>query len=163
MFDRLLPWLKITCLLLAGLMVYQAARLLVGRDRTELAGLDVRFPEIVAPPVPPGDGTKAASAWTAPAPETPPATVQDRIDRIERSGILGAVPRPLPLALLGIGGEDAFVRAPNGQTGLLRVGEELGGIKLLRIGINRVVIEEAGQEKELTLFPDLGGPSILSK
>ena len=39
------------------------------------------------------------------------------------------------MALLGIAGRDAFLRAPNGQTGIVKVGDELGGIKLLQIGI----------------------------
>ena len=48
------------------------------------------------------------------------------------------------MALLGIAGKDVFLRAPNGQTGLIREGEELGGVKLLRIGMNRVLIEQDG-------------------
>jgi hypothetical protein len=43
----------------------------------------------------------------------------------------------------------------------LREGEERGGIKLLRIGTNRVLVEENGQQKELTLFAGLGGESLL--
>src|SRR6185503_14290210 len=91
--------------------------------------------------------------------------VQARVDRIVQSEILGAVvvQRPLPMALLGIGGKDAFIRGPNGQTGLLREGEELGGIKLLRIGTNRVLIEHEQQQKELTLFSGFGSETLLPK
>ena len=67
------------------------------------------------------------------------------------------------MALLGIAGKDAFLRAPNGQTGLLREGEELGEIKLLRIGTNRVVIEHEHQQKELTLFLGFGSETLLPK
>ncbi|MEI9863341.1 MAG: hypothetical protein WDN00_02040 [Limisphaerales bacterium] len=59
--------------------------------------------------------------------------VQTRIDRITESEILGPVMHPLPMALLGIAGEVAFLRSSNGQTGLVKEGDSLGDIKLLRI------------------------------
>jgi hypothetical protein len=87
--------------------------------------------------------------------------VQGRVDRIVTSELLGPVQRPLPMALLGIAGADAFLRAPNGMTGLVREGNELGGIKLLRIGTNRVLIEHEGQNKELTVFSGFGGENLM--
>jgi hypothetical protein len=67
------------------------------------------------------------------------------------------------MALLGIAGKDAFVRAPNGQTGLLKEGEELGGLKLLKIGTNRILVEHEQQKKELLLFSGFGSDSLLPK
>jgi hypothetical protein len=67
------------------------------------------------------------------------------------------------MALLGIAGRDVILRAPNGQTGLLRAGEELGGVRLLRIGTNRVLIEHEAQQKELTLFSGFGSETLLGK
>ena len=96
------------------------------------------------------------------APELPPA-VQTRVERITQSEILGPVMRPLPMALLGIGGKDVFLRAPNGQTGLIREGEELGGVKLLKIGTNRVLIEHEGRQQELMLFSGFGSETLLPK
>jgi hypothetical protein len=95
-----------------------------------------------------------------PGPELPPE-IQTRIDRVVDSEILAPVMRPLPMALLGIAGNDVFLRAPNGQTGLIKEGEELAGVKLLRIGTNRVLVEEQGERKELTIFAGLGGESLL--
>lgn len=92
-----------------------------------------------------------------------PPLIQSRVDRVVQSEILGPVMRPLPMALLGIAGQDALIRAPNGQTGLVREGEELGGIKLIRIGTNRVLIEQEGQKKELTLFSGFGSETLLLK
>ena len=89
--------------------------------------------------------------------------VQARVDRITQSELLAPFIRPLPMALLGIAGRDAFLRAPNGQTGLVKEGDELGGVKLLKIGINRVLIEQAGESKELMIFSGLGGESLLPK
>ena len=71
--------------------------------------------------------------------------------------------RPLPMAMLGIGDKDVFLRAPNGQTGLLKEGDELGGVKLLLIGTNRVLIEHEGQKKELTVFAGFGSETLLPK
>jgi hypothetical protein len=90
-----------------------------------------------------------------------PPTVQARVDRVVESEILGPFIRPMPMALLGIAGDDAFLRAPDGQTGMVKEGDALGAIKLLRIGINRVLVEENGEKKELTLFAGMGGETLL--
>lgn len=89
--------------------------------------------------------------------------IQASIDRITDSEILGPVIHPLPMALLGIAGNFAFLRSPDGQTGLVKEGDELGSIKLIKIGTNRVLIEEDGQKKELTIFDGLGGETLLNK
>jgi hypothetical protein len=99
----------------------------------------------------------AADSKAAPlAPE-----IQARINRIYDSEILGPITRPLPMALLGIAGDSAFLRGPTGQTGLVKEGDQLGGIKLVRIGTNRVLVEQDGQKKELTIFSGFGGDSLL--
>jgi len=67
------------------------------------------------------------------------------------------------MALIGIADEEAFLRATNGQTGPVKVGGEIGGIKLLRIGVNRVLVEHDGEKKELTLFGGVGGESLMPK
>ena len=92
-----------------------------------------------------------------------PPVIQTRVEKITQSEILGPVIRPLPMALLGIAGQDAFVRAANGQTGLLREGEELGGLKLLRLGANRILIEFEQQQKELTIFEGFGSDTLIPK
>ena len=86
-----------------------------------------------------------------------------RVDRIVESEILGPVMHPLPMALLGIAGHSAFIRTPNGQSMLLREGGESDGIKLLRLGTNRVLIEQAGEKKELIIFSGFGSESLLPK
>lgn len=95
-------------------------------------------------------------------PDLPPAILA-RVDRVVDSEILGPIMRPLPMALLGIAGEVAFLRSPSGQTGLVKEGEELGPLKLLRIGTNRVLLEHEGQKKELTIFSGLGSESLLEQ
>ncbi|HET7623685.1 MAG TPA: hypothetical protein VFM25_00350 [Verrucomicrobiae bacterium] len=92
-----------------------------------------------------------------------PMDVKARVDRIVDSEILGPVIHPMPMALLGIAGNFAFLRAPSGQTDLVKEGDSLGSIKLLRIGINRVLVEENGEKKELTIFSGFGGESLLTK
>jgi len=94
------------------------------------------------------------------APDLPPA-VEARVDRIAQSEILAPFIRPLPMALLGIADDRAFLRAANGQMGVIKEGGEVGGIKLLRIGTNRVLIELDGQQKEMTIFSGYGGQSLL--
>jgi len=179
MLDRLTPILKGTCLLLALLLIYQVSR--IGFRKNPLADLNIS-PLVVpasagakktmnlprgSPLSAPGRGAGGEVSDILPR-ETKkqpdfPAVIQARIDRINQSEMFGAVPRPMPMALLGIAGKDVFLRAPNGQTGLIRQGEELGGVKLLRIGVNRVLIEQDGEQKELMLFSGFGGETLLPK
>ena len=106
---------------------------------------------------------------TGPLPMTPvklaeiPPPVQARIDRIYQSEILGSVTRQLPMGLLGIAGNVAFLRAPNGQTGMVKEGDELGGMKLLQIGVNRVMVSHDGKTNELTIFSGFGSETLLQK
>ena len=165
MLERSEMVLKVACLALTALLLYQCSRFVIRRD--SLAHLTI--PALPALPVNPdaqtgGKGTNSVprSESQKPATNLPPA-ISARIDRITQSEILGSIIRPLPMALLGIAGQDAFLRAPNGQTGLLKEGEELGGVKLLRIGTNRVLIEHEAQQKELSVFSGFGSESLLPK
>jgi hypothetical protein len=118
--------------------------------------------------VPPSGGAAArggagpGQAGGRGGPPLPPA-IQASVDKIVDSELLGAVVRPQPMALMGIAGNAAFLRAPNGQTGMVKEGDELGGVKLVKIGINRVLVEEQGQKKELMIFSGFGGESLLPK
>jgi len=96
-----------------------------------------------------------------PLPELPPE-VRARIDKIVDSELLAPVIHPQPMALLGIAGEVAFLRTGDGQTGMVKAGDTLGDLKLLRIGINRVLIEQNGKPQELTIFSGMGGVSLLT-
>ena len=92
---------------------------------------------------------------------TLPPLTQVKVEKIRDSEILGPVPRPVPMGLLGIAGKDVLFRAPSGQTGLMREGEEMGGVKLLQIGINRILIEHEGQKKELMLHTGFGSETLM--
>lgn len=92
-----------------------------------------------------------------------PPEIQAKVDFIVKGELLGPVPHPLPMALLGIAGSDVILRAPNGQVGLVSEGGELGGVKLLRIGTNRVLIEHEGHQQELMLFSGYGGETLMPK
>ncbi len=95
------------------------------------------------------------------APDLPPE-IQARVDKIVSSEIFAPVMHPLPMGLLGIAGGTAFLRTDSGQTGLVQPGDSLGDLKLLQIGINRVLVEQDGQKKELTIFDGYGGESLLT-
>jgi hypothetical protein len=105
--------------------------------------------------LPPGMGAKKAAPLSVP--------LQARIDRIIESELLGQVIHPLPMLLMGIAGDVAFLRAPNGQTGLVKPGDSLGDLKLIRIGTNRVLVQADGTEQELMIFSGLGGESLIPK
>jgi len=158
--DRLEPYLKIACLCLAILIILQ----LTQRGRASDPLRDLRI--ITPPPAP------AARPSPPTAPPTRPGSKRAKplspdvaalVDTINKSETFGPVKKPQPIQLLGIAGEAAFLQDPNGQEGLAREGETFNGIKLLRIGINRVLIEHQGEEKELTLFSGIGSDSLIEK
>jgi hypothetical protein len=45
----------------------------------------------------------------------------------------------------------------------VKAGDSLGDLKLLQIGVNRVLVEQDGQKKELTIFDGYGGDPLLPK
>jgi hypothetical protein len=207
MLDRFEPLLKIVCLALAALLLFQVVHHIVYSDplgyasipplpklavqaepkpeapdsapkkksgatnststnivaKEKLAGTNSPAPAM-ARVRPPRHGGNFGPQFGGPAATVNlPAPVQTRVDRIKESEILGPFIRPMPMALMGIAEDNAFLRAPNGQTGMVKEGAELGGIKVLRIGINRVLVEEDGQKKELTLFEGFGSDSLMPK
>ncbi len=95
-------------------------------------------------------------------PDLPPL-IQARIDKIVESEILAQLTKPQPAGLLGIAGHGAMLRSSSGQTGYVKEGDELGGLKLLRVGINRVLVAEDGKTNELTIFSGVGGETLLPK
>jgi len=182
MLERAEMVLKVVCLALAALVLFQCSRFLIRRDSlahlsipalpflpdnsdAQTGGKTTNSPSRAESQKPATNLPPAISARidrVTPATNLPPA-ISARIDRVTQSEILGPIIRPLPMALLGIAGQDAFLRAPNGQTGLLKEGEELAGVKLLRIGTNRVLIEHEGQQKELSVFSGFGSETLLPK
>ena len=151
MLERYNPWLRIACFVLAAIVLYELARLVrpAGQALAAFQPGNVAFHQGL-----PAAGTNAF-----------PAEIAARIDKIKTSGILGQVimrPPAMP-ALLGIAGRDVFIRAPNGQTGLAQEGEEFGGVKVLRVGTNRVLIQYEGKTNELTVFEGFGSDSLLGK
>lgn len=157
MLERFNPLLRLVCLALAGLILFQISRLATRRDafaRGSFESVAMRSEK------------KDASTNAAPSKAGPPAlpaNIQAMVDKIKTSQLLAPDMKPPPMALLGIAGKDVFLRAPNGQTGVIREGEELGGVKLLQIGTNRVVVEHEKQQKELTIFSGFGSETLLKK
>jgi hypothetical protein len=110
--------------------------------------------------MPPGMMMMGGMGMGAPMPELP-ADIKARGDRIFDSEILAPAMRPLPMGLLGIAGDVAFLRSASGQTGMVKEGDSLGDLKLVHIGINRVLVEQDGEKKELMIFDGYGGTSLL--
>ena len=159
MRNRVDRFLRIVCLCLAGLVLWQISRLAV-KNGDLPQSFETTFSANAA--VASMASTNSTNAGPKKPAELPPQT-RARVDRIVQSEILGAVVKPQPMALLGLAGPDAFIRTPGGQTVLLREGEENSGVRLLRLGTNRVLIEHEGQQKELTLFSGFGSESLLPK
>ncbi|MFQ5653458.1 MAG: hypothetical protein ACE5GW_01850 [Planctomycetota bacterium] len=82
---------------------------------------------------------------------------------IDRSGIFGSVPptKVSPPKLRGLVGSYAIIVAPDGSSGMVREGGEVGGVKVLRIATNRVLIEHKGERQELTIYSGLGSEPLL--
>ncbi len=88
------------------------------------------------------------------------------------NGIFGKLPdrenleHPLP-TLVGLvdGKARRYAVFRTGEAKSLRIaeGEELNGVKILRIGTNRVLIEHRGRKVELRLFSGLGSTPLLTQ
>jgi hypothetical protein len=203
MLERYNPILRIVCIALAGLIIYQISRLAFQKDAVARARIEAPVVKIDAtnkaeiktnaPTTTTNSAglTNAAASSTnavaektntsnaappnarmaagprrgpggAPQMNLPP-DVQAMVDKIRQSQLLGPDIKPPPMALMGIAGKDVFLRGPNGQTGIIREGEDLSGVKLLRIGTNRVIVEHEGQQKELMIFSGFGSETLLEK
>lgn len=92
-----------------------------------------------------------------------PPIIEKRSAKLEKSGILGRTPKPPPMALIGIADPYAFLQTPDGQTGKIKEGETLRGVKVLRVGANRVLVEHDGRTSELSIFSGIGSQSLLPK
>lgn len=167
MLERAEPVLKILCAGLAALLLVQGVgvarrlnplkRATVPEPPTWTPPATATHPEPVLMPVS-GPASRGGGPGPALAPE-----VEARIDRVTQSEVLGPAIRPPPMALLGIAGRDVIFRAPDGQSGLVRAGGELGGVKILRVGTNRILVQEGAEVKELMIFEGIGGESLLPK
>lgn len=180
MLERVGPWLKWVVVALSAVLAIQVAGAM-GRLHP-LKRTSVPEPPTWTPPEPaaPGGGPDgAAGAPPGPVPVGMPpgarmgrgggpavalsAEAEGRVARVIDSEVLAPVMRPPPMALLGIAGPDVFLRAPNGQVGLVRVGGDLGGVRLLQVGTNRVLVQEGTETKELTIFNGIGGETLMPK
>lgn len=170
MFKRLLVYFKVVCLVLAVIFILQLVRFAGAKDPLR----DVTIPSpstslvatvsvvTVSPTNSPSSNAPPGRARpSTKAVDLPPA-IAARIEQIKENEVFGAIPKPLPMALLGIIGMDAIIRGSNGQTGLVREGDEFGGVKVLRLGTNRVLVEHEGQKKELTIFSGFGSESLMT-
>lgn len=147
--------LKGTCAALAVICALQAYSAFSEDD--PLGGLE-DMASVARPPAPTVTAQPQPPAAGAPPASPPP----DRYAAIETSGILGAVPKgPPPPALLGLAGHYAIIRTPEGQVDLVAEGGTLGSVKVLKIGINRALIEHKGKLEELKIFDGLGGEPLL--
>ncbi len=128
------------------------------------------------PAGPPADGetmpsTPASKKAAKPAdvkkkkaePSSPPFPPE--LEVIASSGILGKAPtkKPPPPALVGTLGKYALIRAPDGKEDLVADGGEFGGVKVIKIATNRVLIEHQGRQTELTIYGGMGSSSLLPK
>jgi hypothetical protein len=154
MRERAVLLTRVACMVLAGLVLLQLIQM---ARRTNPLPASLTSTAL--------GGQRAGHATNAsPALMTNlPPTIQASVERITSSEVFGPVPRPavVPLALLGIAGDEVFLRSPSGQTGMARQGEEFAGIKVLQIGTNRVLVEQDGAKKELTIFAGFGSAPLL--
>ncbi|MBL9171595.1 MAG: hypothetical protein JNN07_27945 [Verrucomicrobiales bacterium] len=167
MSERSEKLLKQCCLVLALILLYPTVRLLLRDDGLKSIPTLTMSMAAAAPSALQSPGTNSPAGRPPAAKAGPgeplPESIRLQVEKITQSEILGPVIRPQPVALMGIAGRDAFIRTANGRTGLLRTGETLDGLKLLQVGTNRVVIEENGVRRELTIFSGLGSSTLLPK
>lgn len=163
MLERSVPYLKLIAVLLGALVLYQLVSITIGSgplprgDLSVPASIDETEGDSENEGKGKGEGPRGRRGRNVP-PE-----VQALVDSLIESEVFGEKPKPKPLTLFGIAGSSVFLRTPGGKTGRVKEGEELGEVKVIRIGSNRVLVEHKGEQKELKIFKGLGGDSLLSE
>ena len=118
-------------------------------------------PAMAGADFPPGfPGGPGMHAGPNKMPELPPVPA-GRLNKIIVSEIFAPMMHPQPSDLIGIAGDYAFLRSSSGAMGMVKEGDSLGGLKLLKVGINRVLIEEDGEKKELMIFSGFGSETLM--
>ncbi len=159
--SRATSLLRIACFGLLALIAAQA----VGLVREGDPPTDPQ-PESAAPANLPraneatGGGAPPSAAA---APQTdPPASLPERFKSIDACGMFGSVPvQKIVPTLIGMAGKYAILQTPDGAIGLVAEGGQQGDVKVIKIDINRALIEFEGKQQELTLFSGLGSSSLL--
>jgi hypothetical protein len=152
--ERLFLLLRLICLCLLVVICVEGYALFTRKGPlADLGGDAEASPEAAKPAA----GSKEAGAAPVPLPE--------KYKAIDSSGILGLAPqkKEAPPVLLGIAGDSAFIAAPDGARGIVREGGEFHGVKVLRLDINRALIEYKGKVEELTMFSGLGSTPLLPR
>jgi hypothetical protein len=167
-----------------GLAILLAIQLYwYANEEDPFAGIDFSESVVVAkvdasPAHPPAGASaeKSPSTVVASAPEQPPKapasagppdgapkeTAPKQYDMVQTSGIFGKVPakETPPPVLFGFIGRYAILQAPDGAIDLVPEGGEIGGVKVLKIGVNRAVVLFQGNEMELMVFDGLGSAPL---
>lgn len=160
--ERSLAAFRVTCAISVGLIVMQLGWLAVRPSplKGSITSSSGTPPASAAKPATAQSNAPPSQVAGRPSSDLPP-DVKARVEKITQSEILGPVMRPPPMALFGIAGSDVILRGTNGQSGLVREGQEMGGVKLLQIGTNRILVEVDGKKQELTIFSGVGGETLL--
>jgi len=156
--------LKLLCLALGVLMATQVYGMMSERD--PLQDLEASSAAPLLKPAESSGGPEEPETPAKPAAGKPPAvTLPECYGPITAKGIFGVMPPrpPIPILLEGIGSDYAFIRSARGRSGLVKAGDTFDGIKLIRIGQNRVLIEIKGKQKELIMYGGLGGESLVPR
>lgn len=161
MLERSVPYLKLVAALLGLLVLYQLVSIPMGGTPLPSTEVDVIASD-GGTESNEGNEEEDQGAGRGRGRGNVPPEVEERAQELISSEVFGEKPQPRPLMLFGIAGDSVFLGTPSGQTGRVKEGEELGGVKVVRIGSNRVLVEHNGEEKELTIFKGLGGESLLS-
>ena len=159
MSDRWTSILKLATLLLSCLVLWQGSELFGTSDRAvdleaDLSSLALEIARAEKPFV--GDSTNA------------PKPIPDHFVELAKAGAFGLKPAaktpppPAEPSLGGIAGSVAFIKMPSGMTRAFAVGDEHDGLRLTKVGVNRVLIEKEEKTRELTVFSGFGSESLLS-
>lgn len=82
---------------------------------------------------------------------------------IKKSGVFGSPPKPRPSSLIGIAENVAFIQTPSGSVQGIEIGQTIQNVKVIKIDTNRVLIEENGKQRELTIYSGMGSETLIGK
>ena len=103
--------------------------------------------------------------------ETEP-TLRPVVAKVAESSLFGVAPPPPPPSpnqppkakapkLQGIAADFAILEIPGRGVHMIRLGDEEEGVKVLKLALNRVLIEVDGVKHELTIYSGFGSDPLL--
>ena len=156
---------KIIAIILVGALFLSLLKVFLSLRTVSYASQGIDLKQIITAPKLTQEQTKAREEKKAKQQKEALSSdqVATSIKIMKKSGLFGSPPKPRQSVLIGIVGDMAIIQTGSGGSKTMSIGETYQNVKLLKLDINRALIEENGKTRELTLHSGIGSESLMQK